>query len=311
MRDAGWRRIIIIIALIFVVVLGAAAAGLLWWRSAHDARSVQSYKSRATSEWNKISGQARSLTATMLKVGSAADLAGVASEASRMQGDVERMAAAVEKIAAPPGYDDVAAREKAALESLKSYLQSLSDISSKGDPSQLNDDKSILEDRARQAQDDVNEFLSSARWLRVSMNSDFYRAAATLQAAFQPADPARQAEAQAVYDAANAFMNADINQHNFDIIWSMISNRLHVGFDYYKITKDKIASDWLKAWGGKQPMGYYVSRFSIAFPSPGHATVRAIAYIDKGAVRIEEIQLVNEGNGWKLDSYPFAGWYGP
>jgi hypothetical protein len=58
-------------------------------------------------------------------------------------------------------------------------------------------------------------------------------------------------------------------------------------------------------------VSFYVSRSSVAFPSPGHATVRPIAYLDKGGVRIEEIQLVNEGGVWKLDSYPFVGWYGP
>jgi hypothetical protein len=76
------------------------------------------------------------------------------------------------------------------------------------------------------------------------------------------------------------------------------------------VKKDTLAAEWDRAWGGKPRLGYFISRSSIQFPSPGHATVRAIAYIDHGPVRIEEIQLVNEGS-WKIDSYPFAGWYGP
>lgn len=310
MRDAGWRRITLI-ALAIVVVLAVAAGGLFWWRNEVHANEVKRYKSAASLAWNKIAQGARQLSATMLKVGSPADLAGVASEAARLQGEVSKRVDSLEGKGAPPGYSDTVAKETTALKSLVSYLQGLSDIASKGDPSQLVNDRSTLDDLARQAQDDTNEFLSAAKWLGLSINNDFYLAGQTLQTAFEPPDPAKQADAQAVYDTTNAFMNADIFHRDFDTIWSMISTRLHTGFDFYKITKETIAAGWEKAWGDHRPVSFYVSRSSVAFPSPGHATVRAIAYLDKGGVRIEEIQLVNEGGVWKLDSYPFVGWYGP
>jgi hypothetical protein len=308
-RDGGWRRIAII-ALIVVVVLGAAAGGLLWWRAVAHSKSVRAYKSHATASWNEISTRAKLLTASMLRAASPADLAGIATEAYAMQKEVSDAAAGLKKSPAPSGYKNAGAKESTALASVDSYLQSLGDIASAEDPAQLQNDRSTLEDKARKAQDDVNDFLSADLWLKVSINNDFYQAGSTLQAAFEPPDPARDAEEQAVYDAANAFMNADISQHNFDVIWSMLSSRLRTGFDYYKVKKDTLAAGWDRAWGGKPRLGYFISRSSIQFPSPGHATVRAIAYIDHGPVRIEEIQLVNEGS-WKIDSYPFAGWYGP
>jgi hypothetical protein len=88
----------------------------------------------------------------------------------------------------------------------------------------------------------------------------------------------------------------------------MLSNRLYTGFAYFNVNKEKLMAGWTQAWGSKRPVNYYISRAQIAFPSPGNATTQAIAYVENGDPRIEEIRLVKEGGVWKIDSYPFVGW---
>ncbi|MHB8895752.1 MAG: hypothetical protein ACYC99_11335 [Candidatus Geothermincolia bacterium] len=307
MRDWGWRRITPF-ALLVVIAVGAVAGGLLWWMAASHRKSVDKFKSKTASEWTTVAAKMSLVTASLAHVASPADLDGVARDSVAMQEAVTNAAAGLKKKGAPSGYGTVAEKEAQALESLSRYLEMLYTLSSTGDVNEVVSSRALLEDRARQAQDKVTGFLTAAPWLRVKLPGDFYQAGQALQTAFQPVDPAVEAERQAVYDTLKTFMDADIFKQNLDQIWSMLANRLHEGFALFDVTKDKLMAGWTKAWGDKRPVNYYVSKAQIAFQSPGDATARAIAYVENGDPRIEEIRLVKEGGVWKIDSYPFVGW---
>jgi hypothetical protein len=304
MRSAGWRRITLI-AVVAVIIIGGATTGVLLWLSHSHAQSVKAYKAATSADWKKVVESADNLTAAMLRVSSPTDLAAVQGGAAQMKGLVTDLTRALERKGPPSGYQKVGDSESVALASLGSYLDKLASLSSQASSETVSENSQVLADLARKAQDDTSEFESQATWIKSSVPNDLYGGIEALQAAFLPSKEL-EAQAQQVFDTMQTFMNADIVQRNFDVIWSLFDSRLHTGFDYYKITKEKLAADWEKAWDGK-PVAFYVSRSQISFPSPGNATVKVIAYMDNEGPRIEEFRLVNEGGTWKLDDDPFVG----
>jgi hypothetical protein len=306
-RDAGWKRTTLIV-LIAVVVVAGAAVGLFWWRATAHADSVKAYKSKTTTTWNTIAGKANAVTASLLRVTTPDDLGAVAADATALKKDVDSASATLKGSGSPAGYKDEVDKETAALDSLSRYLDMVSQLASQADPNAVISNRALVEDRARQAQDDTNDFLSAAKWMSIKMPGDFYQSGQTLQAAFQPPNPALEADKQAVYDTVNTFMNADIFHQNLDLLWSMLTNRLHTGFAYFNVTKDRLMAGWTKAWGDHKPVNYYISKTQIDFPSPGTANVKTFVYLEHGTPRIEDVRLVNEGGVWKIDSYPYVGW---
>lgn len=305
MRNAGALRVVAIVALI-VVVIAAGLGGFFWWKSASDASSARKFKAAATADWKRISADADRVRTALLKATSKAELAEVDKQATAMRGDIASVTSRM-KNGVPPAYKDAAAKAVTALGSIDRYLELVGELSTAASAADLQNNKGALDDRARQAQADVNDLTSSASWLKAGLQGDFFEAGAALQAVLIPVDPAVEAQKQAVNQALQTFMHADIFDRNFDIIWPMLDARLHLGFDYFKITKDKIVAGWDKAWGEHRPVNFYVSEPQITITGPGTATARAIVYVEHGETRIEEVRLVNEG-GWKIDSYPFVGW---
>lgn len=304
MRSAGWRRTVLIAA-IAVIVIGGVTAGVLVLLAHSHSQSVKAFKARTSADWREVAGSAGTVTAAMLRVTSPADLPPVAASASKMKDLVQGLASRLDKNGPPSGYADVGAKESTALASMGSYLGKIADVAGQASQDAAQENSQVLADLARKAQDDTNDFESSAQWVKASVPGDFYGGSVAMLAAFQPPKEL-DAERQQVYDTMQTFMNADIKQRNFDVIWSMFDSRLHTGFDYYKITKEKLADGWDKAWDGK-PTDFYISQSQISFPSPGNATVKVIAYFDTEGPRIEEFRLVNEGGVWKLDDDPFVG----
>jgi len=304
MRSAGWRRITLI-AVAAVIVIGGATAGVLIWLSHSHAQSVKAYKVQTSTDWKKVVSSADTLTAAMLRVSTPTDLVAVQGGADQMKALVTYLSRKLQHKGPPSGYGKVGDSESVALASLGSYLGKLESLAAQANPDVINEDSQVLADLARKAQDDISGFEAQATWIKSSVPNDLYGGGQALQAAFQPPKEL-DAQRQQVFDTMQTFMNADITQRNFDVIWNLFDSRLHTGFDYYKITKEKLAADWDKAWDGK-PEGFYVSRSQIEFPSPGNATVKVIAYMKDSGPRVEEFRLVNEGGTWKLDDDPFVG----
>lgn len=296
----------ILIVSIAVIFAGAVSAGLLLWRSAARAEGESKYRSRSNAEWRGLADDADKVAASLLTISSVSDMQGVAQSAAEMRQRVDRAAASLEKNMPPSSYRSVADKEVRALGALASYLEKLNQMAMSGEGIDLQAGRGLLEDRARAAQDGVNDFLAQARWMKTTVDGDFYQAGDALARALTPVDPQLEAQRQSAYDAAHAFMDADIFHHDFDTIFASISNRLKTGFAYYKVSTEKLQADWPKAWD-YHPVNFMISKPQITFPSPGNAVVRAIAYVEKSQPKIAEIRLVDEG-GWKIDSYPFVGW---
>jgi len=304
MRGAS-RRTIILLVIAAVVVLGAAATGVTLLLSHQHAQNVRAFKAQTSSDWGEMAGSARTVTASLLRVTSPAELAEVSTEAGKMKEKVDGLVARLEKKSPPSGYSQVRAKELGALRSTSAYLHTMSDLAGKASADEVAAAGQLLADQGRKAQGDVSDFLSAASWLRGTLPGDLYNGSGVLLQAFQP-QRGMDVQRQQVYEALQTFMTADIFQHNFDVIWSMLDSRLHTGLDYYKVTKEKLASVWAKNWDGK-PVDFYVSKSRIDFQSPSSATAKVIAYMKNQSPRIEEISLVNEGGVWKIDSDPFAG----
>ncbi|PKQ28616.1 MAG: hypothetical protein CVT63_01860 [Candidatus Anoxymicrobium japonicum] len=300
------HRWFIAIAVLVALVLAASIAGFLWWRESARSNSEKRYENIASRDWRRIFDRANLVTVALLKVESLTDLTGVATEASDMTKEIAKIASERKKSEMPRGQKATVARESVALESLGKYLEMLDELALKVNAEELLKTRSLIEDRARVAQANVDDFLASARWLNGNITGDFYSAGSMLQAVIQPVDRAQEEMKSAVFEAVNAFMDADISRHDFDLIWAMLSSKLHMVLGYYKINKENLNVGWKKAWGDKKPVSFYVNKSQISFPGAGSAAVNVIVYTEKSGIRRGKVRLLYE-NGWKLDSYPFAG----
>lgn len=303
MRWSSRRTVLLAVA---VAVAVASVAGVLIWRAKARAADEREFRSRTQADWREISQQADRVQAAVVAAESPSDFPKISEAAASMQQRVERAAASREKSGAPGSYGEAARREREALGALTLYLEKLGTFAQEGEGADLAENRGLIENAARAARDNVDGFLASAGWVTSVIPGDFYGSTDAMASALEPVDPALEAQRQSAYDAAYDFMYSDIFLHDFDRLLASISNRLRVGFDYYKITKEKLQADWAKAWDYR-PVNFTISRPQITFPSPDSAVVKAIAYVEKGPPKIAEMRLVDEG-GWKIDSYPFVGW---
>lgn len=306
MRRWGWRRITVV-ALLALLVLGCVAGGLAWWCAASRSRAERAFRERVSADWKGIAGRMNTLVDAMTRVANPGDLDAVEEGAGALAAGVAKVSNSLEKTRVPEKYREVAERERLALDSVGRYATVLGELSA-GDDRAVADGRAALESLASRAQEAVTSFTGSAPWLSVKLPGDLYQGGSTLQSAFRHMDPAAEAAARVVHDTVEAFMDADIHRHDLDTVWSMLSSRLHTGFDYFKITKEKLMQGWNDAWGSNKPVGYYVSAAQIDFSDPDTANVKVIAYVENGDPRIEEVRLVREGDAWKIDAYPFVGW---
>lgn len=306
MRHWGWRWVALVVLLV-MLVLGCVAGGLAWWHAASCSRAERAFRERVSADWKGIAGRMNLLVDAMTRVAAPVDLAAVKEGAGALAVRVAKVSKTLEKGRVPGRYRVAAERERQALEAVGRYLSLLGELSG-SDAQAAADGRAALESLARRAQEAVNSFTGSAPWLSVRLPGDLYQGGRTLRSAFQPLGPDAEANAQAVHDTVEAFMDADIHRHDLDTVWSMLSSRLHKGFEYFNITREKLMQGWDGAWGENKPVGYYVSRAQIEFPDPDTANVKVIAYVENGEPRIEEVRVVREGDAWKIDAYPFVGW---
>lgn len=302
-----WSRLrIVLVVLLAVALIGGGITAFLIWRSSVNAARERDFKAATRSAWKKIEAGSQALSEAMLKVVSPEDLPAVAAAAAAMSDEVTSARNAARKVAVPPGYAEVAEKQAEGFDALRAYLDLLNGLAESANRAEIEGSAQTLDDKARRSQDAVNEFTSTAPWLDSTVTGDVYTGSSVLRAAYVPPDPTLEARRQSAYDAVNAFMDADINRHDFNYIWSNLSSRLRAGFEFYKVTPEKLAEGWAKSWGKDPPKSYYISTGSIQFPSPGTAMVRVIAYLESGKPQIEYVKVVDEG-GWKIDTYPYAG----
>lgn len=302
------RRLLWLIVSVAIVALIALGVGILIYVSSSNAKKTREFEAATRARWQKISEQSRDVSAALARVGSVADLAAVSSAVRGMEAVLDETSRSISKESVPPGYGDVAAKQKAAIVAMKSYLEKVGQLASSGDQQTFKSELGILEDRSGEAAAAVNDLLTAAMFIKTMVPGDFYQAALTMANAWQPPSYANEAETQAVYDAAAAFINADINGPDLDTIWAMLSTKLHKALDILKITRDKLASGWSQSWGSARPVDYYINKRDINFTDENTATVKVIMYLNSGGPRIETMRLVKENGVWKVETYPFVGW---
>lgn len=302
----GRRSLLIIAAAVLVVLL--ASVGFLVYLNRLNANRVQEFKKSARDNWTNISKQADIVTASLAKVASTADL----SDVSKAAGQMEKLIASIDrshkKGPVPSGYGKLSEEQKAAIDALKSYLEEVGELASSADEKAFQENRGILENRSRKASSAVNKFLSNANFMRVNVSNDFYQVALAMETAWRPPINADDPEAQAVYDAANAFLSADIKESNFDKLWSLLSTRRIMALNQLQLPKEVVRSGWRQLWGDKTPVDYYLSRPSINFSNPETATIRAVVYLEGNSPKVESLRLVKEDGIWKVETYPSVGW---
>jgi len=304
----GRRRLAIKVAVACIAIVLAAGTGFFLHRWIAGARARETFRREASENWDEIQSESEEVAAALEKVTSPSDLNDVADVSSGMRGFIEGILRELEGEQVPSDYQDLSRKQQTALEDLKAYTEYIEELSESGDEEMVESGRGVLENKSRRALSSVNEFMAVASFAKGRPVAEFYQAGSYLVEAWQPPSYADEAESMAVLDAATEFIKADIEDQDFNKVFSMISSRLKTGLDYYNITVEDYARDWTRAWGDDRPVDFFVKKRDLSFPEPGRAEVKAIVYMEDGAPRLEKMRLVKEQGIWKIDSYPFIGW---
>lgn len=296
---SGRTKVLIVIAV--VVVLGLGAGGAAWYFSWQSGR-VDRFKKSLTAEWKTIEKKTADVTSAVERVSSAQELAALSKTINEAR---KRIATSLTRAKSkPPGSDDkTITDEKSALTSLDSYLLALAKLSSQGDKAKFMAGTSVLDDAAFKARLDTTTFLSSVPYMKVNLPGDFFQAGTILRDALNETGT-RKGDIRAILAVVNSFMTADVKDFNMDTIWSLLSARTHAILDAFQIKKDKLGANWQSSRSGKTPTSFYVVP-DITFTGPDSAVLKAIMYYKQTPPRKEEMKIVREPDGWKLDGYKF------
>ncbi|MBU1672092.1 MAG: hypothetical protein KKF41_08350 [Actinobacteria bacterium] len=297
----------ILITLIVVIVLTAGAIAFLVYRSYEHGRQVKEYKAALKADWKKISERSSEVAAALDRVSTPGDLQAVANATSEFSEQLAEVSGRSQRARAPAGYGELSEKETQVLKDLGSYADMLDELALKADENTIKQSRGTLEYRAGKAKSDFSDFVAKSGFLQQEIGEDFFRGGAGLEAAYAGEDLASEQSRQEVYDVMSATLTADVKDHDYATVYSLLSTRLHTGFDYYKMTRERMIDYWPKAWGENKPVDFFVSRRDMEFPDANTAVVKVIAYLDGAPPVIEQVRLVREPSGWLVDSYPFTG----
>lgn len=298
----------ILIAVVSVAVAGLlAGGGYLVYTQVTNAARTNNFKSSAKAGWKEIELRSEAVVDALARVNSPDDLVSVAKSTSAMKDELDKIMKSIERAAVPAGYGDLAERQKAAVEDLGSYMDLVSKVAAAGKENVISENNGTLENRSRKAVSSVNGFLSGADFLKVQIPGDIYLAGPEMLNAWAAANQANDEAETAVYDAASAFVKADIKDQDFNVIWSMLSSRNMNNFAAYKVAEQVVKDNWQRSWGSVKPTSYYVSRSDIKMIDPNNAEITVTMHYDDQRPKTDIMTLVRENGAWKVDKYPFAG----
>jgi hypothetical protein len=299
------RGLLIFTTAVLLVLL--VLAGFLIYLNRLNANRIKRFKQSAGDDWRKISTKAQDVDRSLAGVDSPYDLSGVEKIAGEMEKLVIDIDRSLKNQSVPSGYQELSQQQKTAVEALKTYLEKVRELASSEDKNKFLQERGILEGRSRKASSAVSEFLSNADFARVNISNEFYQAAAALSRAWTY-QYGGEAEVQAVYDAADAFLHADIKESNMDKIWSMISSTRLTALNRLGLSKEALAAGWRQLWEGKTPVDYQLRKNTIGFSDPNTATIKTVVDIEGSSPSVAEMRLVKEDGVWKIITYPFVGW---
>lgn len=288
--------------LILAFAVAAAGTGLFFaYRAARERRRQADYRTALEEGWKEFRDSSDGVVEALANLRAPNDLDILASSARRAHDKLELVAAVEE----PRSMKQVAARSRAAADSIGGYLEMVVELSERKDPYQIEERTQVLESRAARARRDFSGLLAGARFLTVNINSDFFLAPGGLAGAFSlPGSVSDAAEMQAVHETMEAFMKASISRMEPEVLWPMVSATLRAFLEAVGTTKEEFARSWRAEWLNGEPEDYYLSSNSITFDS-GYAYARAIVYPVEGSPSIKTVRLVHEADGWKVDCYPY------
>ncbi|GEM_PF-4425482 len=103
------------------------------------------------------------------------------------------------------------------------------------------------------------------------------------------------------------FMNADIKEYNPEILWALLSKKVHEVYAIFGVTKEGFAAKWRSGWKDSKPVDFAISARQIEVGEDGRAHVPVVVYLEKGSPIVQEVGLIFEDGTWKVERYPFVG----
>lgn len=301
-RNNKWK---IIVVTVLVLAICASVFIVLW---IEKQKKAEKYKTSMKKNWSLISDKAEAFASELNNVKSKSDLAGLKDIAVEFKETIDDVYEDVKDNPPPSSMKEIQEKQLDALESMSKYLDWMISLSSEEGIKELDDKKATLENRARKASEDFNELAAADDFNSQGISSDVFNGAKIISDAANNRSETNEAEIAAVYDALKVFMDADIKTLSGNVLWNMASSERRAGLEKLIGTSDKMLDYRNAQWGKNKPVGYYISRSSITFPSPGVAEAYVIAYIEKGISKKAKVQLILEPDGWKVSAYPFLGW---
>jgi len=299
-RMRGWAPVALLLVLLLVI-----SVWYFFYTQAEARKLLSKWEQRQNRDWGAIASYSLNLVTALTKFEGVSDFSSIGRVASAFEGKVEKASDNLQRCIVPSECKHEAEIEKRALQSLREYLELLASISYQG-KDRFEQDKGILDDRARRANENVNDFIATAKLEGIVFSADIYQAGEIISKSLYPQENDETREA--VYQTVLKFMNADINEKNFDLIWEMLSSLKKRITDIFGLPREKFPEVWMEAWGKERPTSFYVSRASINFPDSQTAEVKVIAYYEKKKTQVKVVRLIKEGDSWKIDGYPFVGW---
>lgn len=301
LRSNKWK---IVLILIFILIVCTAV--MLVVRAVNHKRAAE-YKASMKKYWALISERAEAFASELNNIKSKSDLPVLKEVATAFKEAVDDAYKEIEDNPPPSSIKELHEKQLSALQSISKYLDSIIGLSSEENINEIDDRKAVLENRARKASEDFNEFAAMDDYNGPAISGDVFVGAARLSEVAKNRGEAYEQEAEAVYQALKVFMDADITSPNGEVLWNMLSKERKAAYEKMGGNKDSILQYRNAQWRGSVPKGYYISKSSINFPSPGVAEANVIAYMEKGMSKKAKVQLVQEPDGWKIFGYPFLG----
>ncbi|MBN2169574.1 MAG: hypothetical protein JW738_10045 [Actinobacteria bacterium] len=300
---SGHRKIVI------GIVAAIALASILVFVFVYlQSSGKKEYKANMIRNWNLIEEKAEGFTDALNSVKTVDDFKNLNSAAVDMRDSIEKFYEKENSKTAPYGMGDLKEKEMAVLGAMGNYLELVIEMADNAKVKSFNEERQLIESRARKAVGELNEFLEMADFLTITITADFFNAPGKIGDAITYRGDNADEQNQEILGALNSFMNADIKEINPDLLWDMASSNRKAAIQVFGGSKETMGAYRTAQWGSMVPTDYFIDQNSINITSPGVAMISVIVYVKDGSPMNAQVELVREPDGWKLDVYPFLGW---
>ncbi|MDD5748494.1 MAG: hypothetical protein PHP64_05560 [Actinomycetota bacterium] len=300
MHGFSLRGKIFLIVGIVILVGGGGTCAYLWksnsWRT-------DEWNRRVKVEWKEIASLSIRFAEALNSASGTEDFQKILDSAKALNEKAKEAKQELRNTKIPWRYEKKLLLEETALKSLSDYLTFLIQISQDANEEKIREEKTIIDDKARIANQDISDFVVEILPAGYYIPADIFYAGDVLSGE----SGAEEGEKEAVYQTICTFLNADIKENNIWLVWEMLSSMKKKITEVFRLPKEKFPEIWRDLWGNNMPDSFYVSKSSVKFTGPTNAEVNVIVYYGGKNSKINTVKLVKEGSEWKVDGYPFAG----